>query len=70
MAAWIVADEPAPGVRDDAGMSIQATSATVSRQGDGYLIVFENTSQQAAVRLPRSLLIHLSRQIARALEDQ
>ena len=51
-------------------MSIQATSATVSRQGDGYLIVFENTSQQAAIRLPRSLLIHLSRQIARALEAQ
>jgi len=51
-------------------MSVQATSVTVSRQGDGYEIVFENAGQQAAVRLPRSLLIHLARQIARALEDR
>ena len=49
---------------------MQATAATVSRQGDGYLIVFENTTQQAAIRLPRSLLVHLGRQIARALEDR
>ena len=49
---------------------MQATSVTVSRQGDGYLIVFENTAQQAAVRLSRSLLVHLSSQSATALEDR
>ena len=49
-------------------MSMQASTVTVSRQGDSYEIVFENATQQAAVRLPRSLLIHLSRQITRALE--
>ena len=51
-------------------MSMQASAVTVSRQGDGYVIVFENTAQQATIRLPRSLLVHLSRQIARALEDR
>ena len=51
-------------------MSMQATSVTVSRQGDSYEIVFENTGQQAAVRLPESLLMHLARQIARALETR
>lgn len=48
-------------------MSLQATSLVLSRQGSGYEIVFENASQQAAVRLPRSLLVRLSREIARAL---
>ena len=50
-------------------MSLSATSATVSRQGDSYLIVFENTREQSAVRVPRALLVHLCRQIARALDD-
>ena len=50
-------------------MSLNATSLVVSRQGSQYEIVFENTSQQAAVRLPRSLLVHLSREIARALDE-
>jgi len=48
-------------------MSLHATSLIVSRQDSSYEIVFDNASQQAAVRLPRSLLIHLSREIARAL---
>jgi len=49
---------------------MQPTTVIVSRQGDVYEIVFENTSEQAAVRLPRNLLIHLSRQIARTLQSE
>lgn len=58
-----------PNKRNDAGMSMQPTTVIVSRQGDAYEIVFENTREQTALRLPRSLLIHLSRQITRALES-
>lgn len=47
---------------------MHAASVVVSRQGGSYEIVFENPGQQAAVRLPRSLLIHLSREINRALD--
>ena len=50
-------------------MTLSASSATVSRQGESYLIVFENTREQSAVRVPRSLLVHLSRQIDRALKS-
>ena len=48
-------------------MSLHATSLVVSWPGTRFEIMFENASQQTAVRLPRSLLIHLSREIARAL---
>ncbi|HUY52039.1 MAG TPA: hypothetical protein VMV92_41125 [Streptosporangiaceae bacterium] len=48
-------------------MSLQATSVIVSHQGDGYEIVFENTAEQAVVRLPRAVLADLARQAARAL---
>ena len=51
-------------------MSLSASSATVARQGDSYLIVFENTREQSAVRVPRSLLVHLYRQIDRALKPE
>lgn len=55
-------------LRDHDRMSIQATSLTVSRQGDGFEIVFENTAAQAAVRLDRALMTYLSRRVAAALE--
>lgn len=49
-------------------MSLQASEVIVSRQGDAYEIIFENSGQQAVVRLSRSLFVHLSRQITRALD--
>jgi hypothetical protein len=51
-------------------MSMQATSVTISRQGDSFEIVFENPGAQSAIRLDRSLLVHLSRQIQRALDTR
>jgi hypothetical protein len=48
-------------------MSLQASQVIVSRQVDAYEIVFENSERQAVVRLSQALLIHLSRQVTRAL---
>jgi hypothetical protein len=56
-----------PVQRQERVMSLQASQVVVSRQGDAYEIVFENSGQQAVVRLSQGLLIHLSRQITRAL---
>jgi len=49
-------------------MSLQASEVVVSRQGDAYAIAFEKTGQQAVIRLSRGPLVHLSRQITRALD--
>ena len=49
-------------------MSLQASQVVVSRQGDGFEIVFENSGQQSVIRLPRGVLVHLSRQITRVLD--
>jgi hypothetical protein len=48
-------------------MSLQASQVIVSRQGDAFEIVFENSGQQVAVRLSRNLLINLARQASRML---